>query len=175
MTRSQRVHLISSAAALFTAITIFSSCIKEESYPIIPEIEYQGLERIFYDTSEIATTGILAFSFQDGDGDLGLNPRDTFPPYNRNGEYYYNLVIRYYEKHDSGYVEKVLNPPYSARFPVLNPDYPDKPIKGLIVDTLSLDPSPDFDTVRFEFFIYDRALHKSNVVTTPDIVLRRSR
>ena len=163
---------------VFTALSLailLPSCIKEENYPDIPLIGYDGFQLVFpNDTAPYATTGILSITFQDGTGDIGLRSRDTLPPYNKGGDYYYNYVIRYFEKRDTGYTEVILDPPYSARLPMLNMGYDSKPIKGLIVDTLALDPSPDYDTVRFEMFIYDQALHKSNVVTTPDIVLRRS-
>lgn len=159
---------------LLGTLLVPSSCIKEEDYPDIPAIGYQGITLVFpNDTVPFATRGILSISFQDGNGDIGLQPRDTLPPYNKEGEYYYNYVIRYFEKRDTGYTEVILNPPYSARIPMLNMGYEGKPIKGIIVDTLELDPAPDYDTVRFELFIYDRALNKSNVLTTPDIVLRR--
>ena len=148
------------------------SCVKQESYPDIPEIGY-GSFQLQFDTTQYAKRGILIFSFQDGDGDIGLNPGDTNPPFEKGGPYYYNLVISYFEKQAGQWVEIILDPPFSARIPVLNPDYPGKPIKGYITDTLTLDPAPQFDTVRFSFFIYDRALHQSNVVTTPDIVLKR--
>jgi hypothetical protein len=158
---------------LFGGAIILTSCIKQESYPIVPEIGYQGMQLYFDSSSPYAKIGVLTISFQDGDGDIGLNPRDTIPPYNFGGQYYYNYVIRYFEKRDTGFTEVVLNPPYSTRIPVLNPNYPGKPIKGLIADTLVLDPTPAYDTVRLEVFIYDRALHQSNVITTPDIILRK--
>lgn len=158
-------------AALF-GIFLLSSCIKQEEFSDIPEISLRQFVTIF-DTGQFAVKGVLSFDFQDGDGDIGLDPGDTFAPYNRSGNYYYNLVIRYFEKRDSVYVEVVLDPPFSARIPVLNPDYPGKSIKGFIADTLAMDPSPAFDTIRLEFFIWDRALNKSNVLTTPDIALRR--
>jgi hypothetical protein len=161
------------AFLLITGAIGLSSCIKQENYPIIPEIAYQWMNLYFDTSSPYATTGILSITFQDGDGDIGLNPRDTLPPYNYGGAYYYNYVIKYYEKRDTSYVFLNLDPPFSTRIPVLNPNYPGKPIKGVIVDTLMLDPTPDYDTIRLELYIYDRALHKSNVLTTPDIILRR--
>ena len=153
-------------------LLIISSCVKQEKYSEIPEISLRPFVLIF-DTGQYAVKGVLSFDFQDGNGDIGLNPGDTFPPFNRDGDYYYNLVIRYFEKQDSVYVEVVLDPPFSARIPALNPDYPGKAIKGIISDTLVMDPAPAFDTVRFEFFIYDRVLNKSNVLTTTDIPLRK--
>jgi hypothetical protein len=162
---------------LFTALPLLLllSCIKEENYSDIPEIGYSGMQLGYInDTAPYPVQGILSITFQDGNGDIGLRARDTFPPFNKEGDYYYNYVIRYFEKRDTGWAEVILNPPFSARIPILNMGYEGKPIKGLIVDTLAMDPSPDYDTVRFEMFIYDRALNKSNIVSTPDIVLRRS-
>jgi len=166
-------------ALLPAAITILSlvlpSCIKQESYSIIPEIGYQNFQLVYPDaTAQYPTRGILSITFKDGDGDIGLTARDTLPPYNKEGDFYYNFVIRYFEKRDTGYTEVVLNPPYSLRLPILNQGYTGKAIKGMIADTLDMDPTPAYDTVRLEVYIYDRALHKSNVVTTPDIVLKRS-
>ena len=155
------------------AVLILSSCIKQEEYSDIPEISARQFVLVF-DTGQYAVQGILSFNFQDGDGDIGLSPRDTFPPFERNGGYYYNLVISYFEMQNGTWVEVELNPPYSARIPVLNPEYPGKAIKGFISDTLATDPAPDFDTVKLEFFIYDRALNQSNILTTPNIVLKRS-
>jgi hypothetical protein len=163
------------AWVLFIMALLLPSCIKEENYSIIPEIWYDNMTLVYNSANDpYPSKGILAITFQDGDGDIGLRARDTFPPFNKEGEYYYNYVIRYFEKRDTGWAEVILNPPYSARLPMLNMGYEGKPIKGLIVDTLQMDPAPDFDTIRFEMFIYDRALHKSNVVSTPPIVLRRS-
>ncbi len=159
---------------MLTAV-LLSSCIKEENYPDIPEIGFKSMQLMYANDSAVyPTRGILSITFQDGNGDIGLRPKDTLPPYNKGGDYYYNYVIRYFEKRDTGYTEVILDPPYSARLPILNQGYEGKPIKGIIVDTLAMDPSPDYDTIRFELFIYDRALNKSNVVTTPGIVLRRS-
>ena len=158
--------------ALF--LMILSACVKQESFPDVPEISYKSFALVF-DTGTFAVNGILTFNFQDGNGDIGLDPGDTLPPYDREGDYYYNLVISYFEKQDTNWVEVVLDPPFSARIPVLNPDYPGKAIKGFIVDTLTLNPQPAYDTIKFEFFIYDRSLNKSNVLTTPDIPLRRPR
>ncbi len=153
-------------------IFFFTSCMKKETYPDIPQIEFAGWTSIF-DTGQFAKKGILAITFKDGNGDIGLNPGDTFPPYNKQGDYYYNYLIGYFEKQAGEYVKIDLDPPFSARIPVLTPDNPNKAIKGLIVDTLSMNPHPLFDTIRFELYIYDRALHQSNIIYTPDIILRR--
>lgn len=159
-------------AVLTAFVLVTTSCMKQEHYPDVPEIEFSNWVSIF-DTGQYAKTGALTILFRDGNGDIGLNPGDTFPPYNKDGQYYYNYVINYFEKQNGTFVKIDLYPPFSARIPFLTPDYPNKAIKGIIVDTLGLNPKPVFDTIRFELFIYDRGLNKSNVVTTPEIILRR--
>lgn len=153
-------------------LAVFSGCMKKQSYPDIPAISLLGLELI-YDTAQVVRTGILSISYQDGNGDIGLNPPDTFPPYQRNGPYYYNYVFTYFEKQNGVFKQVDLLIPFSLRIPVLTPNDPNKAIKGFIMDTIGLYPPPLHDTIKFEAFIYDRALNKSNVITTPEIILRR--
>lgn len=149
-----------------------SSCMKKEEYPDTPQIAFEGFTLVF-DTGKVARQGFLTISFRDGDGDIGLTAGDTNFPYNRNGDYYYNYVIRYYEKQQGTFVLVPLDPPYSARIPFLIPGAYGRAIKGIIVDTLPLNPQPVYDTIKLVFFIYDRALHKSNSDSTPPLILRR--
>ena len=152
--------------------SVFSGCVKEENYPDVPQIEFLSYNNVF-DTGQYAVRGILIISFTDGDGDIGLNPDNTRPPYDTAGPYYYNYVISYFEKQQGIFKLIDLNPPFSARIPVLNSEFPGKPIKGIIADTLELNPHPLFDTIKFEAFIYDRTLNKSNVISTQEIILKR--
>jgi hypothetical protein len=150
---------------------ILSGCAKKENFPIIPEIGFLDYENEF-GTGQYAVRGILTFSYQDGDGDIGLTDAQTNPPYNIEGDYYYNLVVTYYEKLNGAYqkLDLPINP--SSRIPWLSAES-NRAIKGTITDTLILDPNPSYDTLKIEVFIYDRALHKSNVISTPDIILRK--
>jgi hypothetical protein len=158
---------------LFTLLSL-SACIKQEKYPDTPQIGLLNFIPV-YDTGEYAVLGYMRVSFTDGDGDLGLWDRDTLPPYEPGGPYYYNYVITFFAKQHGIYQQIDLDPPFSARIPVLNPDYPGKAIKGIITDTINLELVPHslYDTIRFDAFLYDRALNKSNVISTPDIVLKR--
>jgi len=163
------------AFRIYIAIGIFSgltSCMKKESFSDIPQIGFLSFIKA-YDTGQFAKSGILTISYQDGNGDIGLSDRDTLSPYQKNGSYYYNLVIIYYEKQKGIFKQIDLDIPLSARIPPLTPDEPNQAIKGTITDTLVLNPHPVFDTIKFGVFIYDRALNKSNVVTTPEIILRK--
>jgi hypothetical protein len=145
---------------------------KKESYSDIPLIAYAGYYNL-YDTSGIARTGVLTISFQDGDGDIGLNSWDINPPYDSSSVYFYNYYVDLYEKRNGSFVKVDLNPPLYTRIPNLTPNDQNKAIKGIIVDTVPLNPRPIYDTIQFSMFIYDRALHKSNVVFTPEIIVRR--
>jgi len=145
---------------------------KKETFPDIPEIEFAGYKNIF-DTNQYAKFGELSITFRDGNGDIGLGEGDTNYPFQRGGDYFYNYFINYYEKQNGTFVKVDLVPDLNSRIPVLTPDYPNKAIKGLIVNTLILNPHPLFDTIRFEMYIYDRALNKSNVIVTPAFLLRK--
>jgi hypothetical protein len=158
--------------SLTAGLLVLSSCMKKEVYPDIPEIAFQSFITQF-DSGMYAKRGFLTISFKDGNGDIGLRPDQKNPPYDTGSVYYYNYIIDYYEKQYGKFVKVDLNPTYNARIPYLTPDNPNKAIKGIIVDTLTLNPMPVFDTVKFKFYIYDRALNKSNVDSTPPIILRR--
>jgi len=151
---------------------LLASCMKKENFSDIPQIGFVSYYNVF-DTGHIAKRGILTISFQDGNGDIGLNSWDVNPPFDTGSIYYYNYYINYYEKRNGTFVKVDLNPPYNTRIPYLTPDDPNKNIKGIIVDTLSLNPKPVYDTIQFSMYIYDRGFNKSNVVTTPQIVVRR--
>jgi hypothetical protein len=160
------------AIALTASMLLVSSCMKKEVYPDTPQIAFQNFTTVF-DTGKVATRGYLTISFKDGNGDIGLRPEETQPPYDTGSIYYYNFIIDYYEKQNGSFVKLTFPIPFSARIPYLTPDDPNKAITGIIVDTLTLNPQPAHDTIKFKFFIYDRALHKSNVDSTPPIILRR--
>ena len=160
---------------ILSAAGLLFACIKQEHYPDVPQIEYLDFITVF-DTGKYAVRGSLSISFTDGNGDIGLSTRDTFPPFNPGGQYYYNYVLTFFNKVNGVFEQVDLDPPFSARIPVLNPDYPGKAIKGIIVyDTINLAmvPHPGYDTIRFEAFIYDRAKNKSNVISTPEIILKK--
>ncbi len=158
--------------ALFVCGLMGTSCVKKEVYPDIPVIAYEGFIMQF-DSGLYAKRGYLTISFKDGNGDIGLGDNQKNPPFDTGSIYYYNYIIDYYEMRNGTFVKVDLDPSYNARIPNLTPIDQNKAIKGTILDTLMLNPAPLHDTVKFKFFIYDRALHKSNVDSTPPIILRR--
>jgi hypothetical protein len=130
----------------------------------------------------------VIFSYKDGDGDIGLNPGDTFAPYNSmpdaNGKetnpYYYNLYIDYLTL-DNGEFKPVIIPNttdtlrFFARIKNITPDGKYKAIRGDF-DWRILPPSgPAYAglsrTIKLKISIYDRALNKSNTAVSPAIQL----
>jgi hypothetical protein len=153
-------------------MVILPSCMKKEELPVIPQIAYESYT-LEFDSGMYARRGFLTISFKDGDGDIGLHPDQKEPPFDTGSIYYYNYYIDYYEKQNGTFVKIDLNPSFNARIPYLTPNDHNKAIKGIIVDTMWLNPAPLFDTIKLKFHIYDRALHQSNVDSTPPIILRR--
>ncbi len=68
-------------------LILFSSCFEPEEFPETPRIEFESINYIERDGLDSL---ILSFSFEDGDGDLGLNDdvNDLLAPYQ-----IYSLVI----------------------------------------------------------------------------------
>ena len=175
--------LIKLSLILIILVGIISfSCRRLEEFAPEPTVTYTGFQKLLNTTDSIYDRGILQFSFTDGDGDLGLAKSDTFPPFNIDGQYYYNLVVNFWEVQNGKETEVALtsyNPDtqkydtiyLSARIPPLTPSGTNKSISGDIYDTLFMyNYTSPYDTLFFEFFIYDKALHKSNVERTPYIV-----
>lgn len=158
---------------VITGLLILPGCMKKESFSDIPAIQFKDFV-MYYDTLGRPDHGELTISFQDGNGDIGLSGSDTYPPFDSLSPYYYNFIIDYYEMRGGVFKKVNLAFPLSARIPVLNPDNNGKPIKGTLVDkSVFLNPNPVYDTVKYEVYIYDRALNKSNVISTPTLILRK--
>ncbi|MBC8320485.1 MAG: hypothetical protein H8E34_07175 [Bacteroidetes bacterium] len=162
--------------------TVVLSCRKFEEFPDIPAITYDNFVVLMNQQTGITERGVLVFSYTDGDGDLGLSSSDTLPPFDKESEYYYNLIIKYFEKQhgvfaevpllswnsDSSYYDTLT---FNSRFPVLTPESGNLAIKGVFQDTLFIyNPLSEFDTIKFKALIIDRALNKSNEIETAEII-----
>jgi hypothetical protein len=151
---------------LFIGI-IVASCIKREEFPIVPYIEFKN----FYLVKDPVTgneTGVFAITFTDGDGDIGLSAKDTLHPFHPSGDFYFNFFMTFYQE-ISGNMEKI-DAPYNSRIPPVNPDDYPQNLKGEIqieFDISILRTVLESNKIQIEAYIYDRALHKSNVIVSP--------
>ncbi len=157
-----------------------SSCKKYEEFPPEPEIEFLDFV-ILRDLQGIDQRGVLRIGYTDGDGNIGLYDYDTVAPYD------YNLFIKYFELQNGVFKEIFLITPthiddtvvydtatFNGRIPILTPVGKNKAIRGEIEDTLFINnPLSNFDTIKFEAYIVDRDLNKSNTIETPPIIIKK--
>ena len=163
------------------------SCQKPVEYPIEPKITYEGFTYLINADSTFSGEGIVAFSYTDGDGDLGLDDSDTLSPFGFYDAHYYNMVIDYLKCVNGEFVKMPLLSPhvptspadtlvlydtvtFNARFKRLRDSEEPKAISGTMEYKLTVqNPFSPNDTVKFEIRILDRALHESNVIQTEPI------
>jgi len=160
---------------LLIAIIIIGmgSCRKIEHLPAVPSIEY--LNFTVFDTTDPlgnkSKGGRLKFHFEDGDGDLGLNaPADSTMDST-------NLFLSLYRKTGGVFVAAAANDPLKPspyRIPYMERLGQNKILKGTISVTfmyLFYNPS---DTIKYDFYVKDRALNESNVASTNQIILSKN-
>ncbi|MBD3630079.1 MULTISPECIES: hypothetical protein [Cyclobacterium] len=205
-------------------LSVWGGCISPpDDFPTIPDISFNNMEFV---QASGADSLIITLNFRDAEGDLGLNARDLFPPFNElnyltddegnfitysnrpddapsfnnrdwvifplinnveiedtlwvsENEDYYNIFVKFFIKRGGNYTEfKWSDPPYfttfNGRFPRMLEEERGRAIEGNIrYSMLSLGWNSIFrtDTLRLELQVQDRALNRSNVVTTPDFTL----
>jgi len=150
-----------------------ASCGKLETLPDRPHIEFRSFA--MFDTTDILGNeckgGRLNFYFEDGDGDLGLEE----PSYVTDDTV--NMFFTLYRKAgiDFAVVSDTLDPVYPSnyRIPYMERLGQNKILKGTItVSFLYLFYEiEDTDTLKYEFYIKDRALNISDTATTCEIPL----
>jgi hypothetical protein len=167
---------------VFVLFSILIGCIAKPDYPVIPSIEHLTTNNFRTSNSRIDSVSVT-IKFKDGDGDLGLKPTDTFPPYQQllpNGKInpnYYNFDVKIERKTLGNFAELPLDFPLSGRFPYLNTEDRKSALEGTLTYYFNvpfggfISPIREFDTLRFSVSIKDRALHESNVVKTNEIVI----
>lgn len=150
---------------LALSLLILTSCNRNPIYSVIPFIEFESIEDV--DNSRIN----LTFYFQDGDGDIGLEgdlPADSLVT-----DADYNFFCKYFEKQNGTYVHVETSGTLNARIPPLSYSVPES-IEGTVtIERFINNPLSDYDTVRLEFYIVDRAMNQSNTVQTPDIIVKK--
>lgn len=147
------------------------SCGKIETLPPIPAIEFTSFE--VFDTTDIlgnlSKGGRLRFHFEDGDGDLGLKyPSDLTSTDTT------NLFLTMYRRSGG-----VLTPaddndplkPSDYRIPYMERTGQNKILRGTISVTFLYLFYSEADTIKYEFYVKDRAGNESNMASTCEIVL----
>lgn len=155
----------------FLITLLFAACLKEQEYPVEPHITFRGYTKIVKESDTLLR---LSLEFTDGDGDIGLYPSDTLPPYD------YNFFIKLLKLTGTQLNPFLVNGQpvnYNGRIPVITPNTSNKAIKGMIeytFDVINYSMLKVFlrnDTIAFDVYICDRALNTSNTVQTSPFVV----
>jgi hypothetical protein len=156
-------------------ISLLIGCVKTEQVSPIPHISFEKFELFqAYDTFQARNVlnGKLTFSFIDGNADIGYYNIEDTVTWNENN---YNVFLKPFEKIDSLYFpipDDSTKPPLYftiAHNQKLDRTGQNKTVKGTISITITYDIIPPYDTIRYEFYIFDRIRNKSNVEVTSDI------
>jgi hypothetical protein len=158
------------AVLIMPALFIIGSCQKVEQISPIPNISFTSFA--IFDTTDIlgnqSKGGKLNFFFEDGDGDVGLNPPTLFQADST------NLFLKLYRKKNGVMVAAEPGDPLypsDYRIPYMVRLGQNKILRGTIsVTFIYLFYSPT-DTIKYDFYIKDRAPHSSNVASTSEIVI----
>ncbi len=162
-----KIALLTGMIALMTW-----ACRKTEHYPPEPSITYRSFyfrDSVDYLGNKILT-GTLTFYFIDGDGDLGMPDIDSLLPGDSSAA---NLFFSlYYLRNNNIYPadEEEVKTPLSYRIPYIRMTGRDKTMKGEVRVTFFYINFP-YDTIRYSFYVVDRAGHQSNTEETPFIIL----
>ena len=154
-----------------SSIVFITGCQNEVIYPIIPAIEFKDykIDKGFWGRDSALK---LTITYTDGDGDLGLSQFQLLPPYDSGSIYYYNMYVYYFEYFEGKWNQVTVNDfstdtiRFKYRFPNLTPNSDNKAIKGEIEYTITNLYPRKSNTIMFRIYIYDRALHQSNIVET---------
>jgi len=156
-------------------IVVFSlfiiSCGKIEKLPPVPSIAFKSFE--VFDSVDILGNkvkgGRLNFHFQDGDGDLGLDvPQSTGTVDST------NLFFTLYRKTGGVFHEVAANDPSrpsAYRIPFMDRQGQNKILRGNISITFLYLFYTPADTLKYKFYVKDRAQNLSNTDSTCVFVL----
>ena len=132
---------------------LLMSCKKEKiEYELMPVIEFISITPDPVTEFQPLT---ITFKYTDGDGDLG-----------ENGPNVKNLFI----------TDNRIAVTYSYRISQLSPDDAKIPIQGTLetkIDNAVINGTAVEQTVTYSIYIVDRAGHKSNVISTPPVMIRK--
>jgi len=155
-------------AALF-----FQACELPESVSSVPAITYKSfvLENYKDSLGNLGKLGTLKFDFIDGDADIGSYVYD-YDTTEESLEKKYNVFLIPFEKLPDGYYDSVKTEPLKyiiRQHEKLDRVGQNKTVKGEIAISIQYSIIPSQDTLRYEFYILDRARNRSNAVYTSDI------
>lgn len=147
-----------------------NSCFKIKTYPPEPSVEY--ISFVLVDSTDALNNqvlyGELHFSFVDGDGDLGfVESTDTALE-----SISKTIFITPFRKLNGVFVQDTPIIPMHYRMPYFETGGNNKTLLGeIIVKDLNYYPPFSGDTIKYEFYIKDRAGNFSNIEETEEVII----
>jgi hypothetical protein len=155
---------------LLTGLLALNACTKIEQVPARPSVKFTNFT--VFDTTDILGNiekgGRLKFTFEDGDGNMGL-PEPT----GLNADTT-NLFLVLFRKKNGEMVKAPENDPLKPspyRIPYMIRMGTNQILKGTISVTFIYLFWTPTDTIKYDFFIKDRAENFSNIESTSEIIL----
>jgi hypothetical protein len=152
-------------------LVLIVSCGKIETLPEEPYIEYTSFT--VFDTTDILGNSIkggkLKFYFEDGDGDLGLPDQTEESDYDS-----INLFLTLYRLDDGVFTQAGQDDPLKPtgfRIPYMETIGQNTILKGDITVVFQYLFFTEEDSIRYDFYVQDRAENISNLVSTSIIPL----
>jgi hypothetical protein len=148
----------------------FGGCKKSNEYPIEPVITFKAITLV-KDNQGLDDQVIIEITFTDGDGDIGIDSSEIgVAPFT--GQYLYNIYFQVYADSTGNGLVHWSSFDEGGQVPVITPEGNTKSIRGEIrKDFIYLPNHMTNLPIRYEVYIYDRAFHRSNTVTTSTIVI----
>ncbi len=163
---NRRAYIL--ATLIIAVLIAAASCNDLETYSEIPKVEFKKV--FLADTIDELDNKVklqeISLQVIDGDGNLGLNREDK--------DSLRNLFITVFKK-ENGQYERTGDTTYTYRIPYKQPIGQNKYLRAEVIVTMTT-PSLyiNYDTIRYEIYIQDRADNLSETITTCDIPIRQN-
>jgi hypothetical protein len=149
-------------------IVVLTACVKRPSTSPTPTLEYNNFQA--WQVRGTTDTAIAVLNYEDGDGDIFLDNTTQGP--NVIGTFYYlNKNTGKFQ----GVKDKITKDTLRFTQTVLMPkdaNYNGKSIRGeMYIPINSFRTGDSVKTFKYTFFVTDKAGHKSNIITTPEITV----
>jgi len=129
------------------SISLYQMVLVEASAPDVIPAESKRLE--------------ILIDFIDGDGDISFYEQDTVK----------NIIYTLYKMENDTFKLVELENPYHWTIPFYEPKGTNKVVQGKIKTKFLYEDIAHFDTIKFDCYIFDRAYNKSNIISTPTIIV----
>jgi hypothetical protein len=150
----------------FVLIALLQSCIIAPDYPVIPNIEYKGINKNIIDQGRLKDDSLLIqITFTDGDGDIGdaTNKANIFLIDDRDGKMVTYSMPLIPQKGVTNGVSGTITILHTTLFNICC-YYPN-------ADPCSVPNTPTTDTVTYSLYIEDRAGNLSNTIQLQPIII----